>query len=183
MLPFMLISLLPLIAIRLCVYEYFRKHFIKTNVCHEVLFFLFALTLVGVSSQTVFNSFEAALTQGRINLVPFASIAKYVRYFMKYGLRDIVSINLIGNIAVFIPFGLFPPLLWRKFGFFRTIMLGASISALYEIIQLGQNRTTDIDDLILNTLGTAVGFLLYLLIKSLPCKVDEKCKLKSATGV
>ena len=42
-----------------------------------------------------------------------------------------------------------------------TVLSGAGFSALIEVSQLLTTRATDIDDLIANTLGTAVGFAVW----------------------
>lgn len=45
-----------------------------------------------------------------------------------------------------------------------TIRTGFCFSLLIETDQLFNRRATDIDDLIMNTLGTALGFLIYRLL-------------------
>ncbi len=70
-----------------------------------------------------------------------------------------------GNIAWFIPIGLLLPAAicikpWQ------AILCGAGLSILIEGSQyLFSVGVTDIDDLLLNTLGTAIGVLLYYIIK------------------
>ncbi|MBQ2302591.1 MAG: VanZ family protein, partial [Oscillospiraceae bacterium] len=50
----------------------------------------------------------------------------------------------------------------------KVILSGIGFSAFVEILQLPFfDRVTDIDDLILNSIGFAVGYLIYLLIKKL----------------
>lgn len=44
---------------------------------------------------------------------------------------------------------------------YKTVLSGAGFSALIEVSQLLTTRATDIDDLIANTLGTAVGFAVW----------------------
>ena len=60
---------------------------------------------------------------------------------------------------MFIPIGFLIKHLWN-FSNKKTLILGFSISLFIEIVQLFLNRTSDIDDLILNTLGTYLGILL-----------------------
>jgi len=46
----------------------------------------------------------------------------------------------------------------------KVVLLGFLISLLVEVIQLfASKRSFDVDDLILNTLGAGIGFLLYRL--------------------
>ncbi len=82
-------------------------------------------------------------------------------------LKDVV-INLFG----FIPFGFFfLALLWNpaKFKRIRTsilvILIGGSISLIIELIQSNiPTRTSSLTDLILNTLGTVAGVILFNMI-------------------
>ena len=68
--------------------------------------------------------------------------------------------NVAGNAAMFIPGGIVLPIVYRQLnGFGKTVAAGALISLCIEILQLPfPSRASDIDDLILNTLGTAVGY-------------------------
>ena len=61
-----------------------------------------------------------------------------------------------------VPLGLLLPFVWKAYRKFRvTVLSGAGFSALIEVSQLLTTRATDIDDLIANTLGTAVGFAVW----------------------
>ncbi|SHO46924.1 VanZ family protein [Anaerocolumna xylanovorans] len=69
-------------------------------------------------------------------------------------------LNFWGNIALFIPLGIFLVLLFnhcQKFLF--TLLTGAGISLLIELLQLFGIRAADIDDILLNTAGTILGYL------------------------
>lgn len=65
------------------------------------------------------------------------------------------------NVLLFVPLGLFLPLLWRSFHRPKqTVLAGACLSLAIELLQLLNLRTTDVDDLICNTLGSLVGYLI-----------------------
>lgn len=72
-------------------------------------------------------------------------------------------INLAGNVVMFIPLGFFLPCLWqnlRSYGRFLVWQIGIIVTI--ELIQLFFLwGSCDIDDLILNTLGAALGFACY----------------------
>lgn len=69
--------------------------------------------------------------------------------------------HLIGNMIWFVPLGIFLPMVW-KIGLGRTLMLGAGISLTLEILQFALGSgVTDIDDVIINTLGTAAGWMIF----------------------
>lgn len=95
-----------------------------------------------------------------ISLVPFASITQLIRYTATITAVE----NIVGNILLFMPIGLLLPLLFnriRRFGAF--IWRAAVISVAIEATQLfSRARTVDIDDVILNTTGAALGFVMYL---------------------
>ena len=96
----------------------------------------------------------------RVNLVPFVNLFDYD------SIRDLL-LNVIGNATMFIPSGIVLPIIYRRLDtFWKVFAAGAGISLCIEIIQLPFSvRATDIDDLILNTIGVIVGYGLYALIQ------------------
>lgn len=94
-------------------------------------------------------------------------------------LKDIFSspMGYILNIILFIPLGFFLPILYKKYRNFKEVTrLGFLISLFIEIMQLFSHRATDIDDLITNTFGTIIGYLIFkIFIKN---KVDIKKESK-----
>lgn len=69
------------------------------------------------------------------------------------------------NIAMFLPLGIGLPLLWKKYGSFsKTVIFGLLTSFGIEVAQLFTYRTTDINDLITNVAGTALGYLVYKVV-------------------
>ena len=70
------------------------------------------------------------------------------------------------NIVLFIPFGILVPRLCRQFDYwFFTIPLGTLFSFFIEMTQLLNDRITDIDDLIMNTIGVVIGYSAYCIYK------------------
>ena len=67
----------------------------------------------------------------------------------------------VGNVVLFLPFGLFPPLLWRRYGWRRALLVGICVTLGIESWQLLVGRTFDVDDLILNTAGASLGWILW----------------------
>ena len=111
-----------------------------------------------------------------INVIPFKSIFEFSKImFTKNFFRGFN--NIIVNIFMFSPLGYFLPLMFKKFKNLKnTILLSLTISLTFEICQyflyLG---STDIDDVILNTMGALIGFLFYKFL----CKViKNRDKLK-----
>ena len=85
-----------------------------------------------------------------INLIPFGD-EKNLRFFLQLGL----------NAVMFMPFGFMLPVLWEKCRTWSsTLLAGFFTSLAIEIIQLFSFRATDVDDLIMNTLGACLGYVL-----------------------
>ena len=98
-----------------------------------------------------------AYVSRNFNLIPFAEIAAY----MVRGGENAV-INLGGNILMFVPLGFFVPMRWENLRPFGKAM--ASCAAMILAVELVQLFSLlgrgDIDDLILNMLGAALGWVL-----------------------
>lgn len=90
------------------------------------------------------------------NLIPFHTISQYLNV-SDFNLRA-SAINLLGNIGVFIPFGLAVPMIVRL-SWGRFIAGFIFILLLLELAQMLSLRGTfDVDDVILNTAGAAIGY-------------------------
>jgi glycopeptide antibiotics resistance protein len=93
------------------------------------------------------------------NLRPGDSISDYLG---QPAFQDTVK-QLGGNIVLGIPFGLLLPVLApRARGLFRVVVITALTMLLVELVQgaLVTGRAFDIDDVILNTFGAMLGYLL-----------------------
>ena len=88
-----------------------------------------------------------------LNLIPF---------------QDFSARNMEGmvlNAIMFAPLGFLLPAYFERYRHWgRTLAAGFLTSLTVELIQLFTFRATDVDDLIMNTLGTLVGFLLAKLV-------------------
>ena len=98
----------------------------------------------------------------RTNLTPFVNLTDYDSK------RDLL-LNIIGNSAMFIPTGIMTPLLYKHIHSFGKVTLtGFAFSLVIEIIQLPfAVRCSDVDDLILNTLGCMIGYGIYALVRNI----------------
>ena len=100
----------------------------------------------------------------RYNLVPFKEIERFWKYRGELGIHSFY--NLAGNILGFVPAGFFIPMLWgKRRGFLFTICVTFEMSLAVEILQLCfRVGSFDVDDIILNTLGGILGFVLLILV-------------------
>lgn len=98
------------------------------------------------------------------NLHLFREIRRFWEYREILG-RDVVILNLLGNIFCFVPFGAILPILYRRArNFFLTFLLSFGFSFFVELIQLlTKTGSFDVDDLLLNTIGGVMGFLIFTL--------------------
>lgn len=109
------------------------------------------------------------------NVLPFHTILQF------FGSRDFLSsrwlINIVGNIGVFIPFGIGLPILCR--GRLRQALFIFLLGVLVlELLQLGLRRGSfDVDDFILNTAGFLLG---YALFRQLPWLHGQQKQKKSS---
>ena len=76
-------------------------------------------------------------------------------------------INIAGNIAMFVPLGAFMPAVWQNLQrSWKAIPLGCLSIVLVEICQLFTLRgRCDIDDLLLNVIGIALGYAGWRLVQ------------------
>ena len=95
----------------------------------------------------------------RINWIPFANLFDYPET------RDIL-INIIGNTAMFIPLGIVWPSVYKGLNkHWKALAAGIGFSLFIEILQLPfYDRVSDVDDLLLNSAGFLIGYLVYLLV-------------------
>ncbi len=95
-----------------------------------------------------------------VNLVPLVHLSD---------VYDGWQVNIIGNIAMFIPVGVVLPVCFGKLcSIGKTILAGAACIACIEVTQLlFYERCSDVDDLLLNTAGVAIGAMIYFGIKKI----------------
>ena len=134
----------------------------KINVKREILLYIFFLFLLGLYAVAITGDFNIKNVRiDEINIIPFKivkdnNISHNLNYFL---------ISFLGNIFMFIPVGLLVSLIWNIKDK-NVILIGFLISLSIELTQLFLKRTTDIDDLILNTLGVIIGLLISKRIKN-----------------
>ncbi len=100
---------------------------------------------------------------GDINLIPFHEIKRYINHVDSLGLFAVAA-NLLGNVILFMPLGYFLPSFFAKERLrpHFTIPVCMCISIAVEFSQfMTHTGSMDIDDVILNTLGGIIGYLVY----------------------
>lgn len=131
------------------------------NLAVIIRFTFFPLSRANGSVQPL--SFDpAAVFPLRVNLRPFVRLRDYAYK------RDLL-VNVIGNVALFIPTGIVLPIVYKELdGFWKVLAAGFAISLIIELLQLPfYVRSSDIDDLIMNVAGVAIGYGIYALVRAL----------------
>lgn len=106
------------------------------------------------------GNFKDRISSGAwgVNLVPFRTIRNYVKYsgFLH------TMINIFGNIIIFVPFGiLLAEIFPKKRNILKILGITFATSFFVEFIQFFIGRSVDIDDLILNLLGSVIGYFIW----------------------
>ncbi len=103
----------------------------------------------------------------RVNLEPFRVLQRAIRIEDGIHVRSWGQLRIILlNILLFVPFGYLLPVLWKKADrWWKTMLLGFALSLAVELLQLVTRLGMfDVDDLINNTIGAGVGYLLFWLL-------------------
>ncbi|MCP1102637.1 glycopeptide antibiotics resistance protein [Aequitasia blattaphilus] len=98
------------------------------------------------------------------NFIPLKEIKRFWIYRNELGFYATFT-NLAGNILIFLPFGFFLPMASRYRSFLITLLYSFLLSLCIETLQLlTMIGSFDVDDLMLNTLGGMLGYLIYAVI-------------------
>ena len=117
-------------------------------------------TTVLKGEQRLFPAVDWQLQLATLQLHPFQEILR--------GLRGgWVLFLVIANVGIFIPVGFFTALLWRRPRWWRSLFAGFLTSGFIELVQFFIGRSSDIDDIILNTAGAFVGFWVFAVVNAL----------------
>ncbi|MEU9517329.1 VanZ family protein [Streptomyces sp. NPDC048224] len=121
--------------------------------------FVFMVAFAVVLARLTLNPSPASEALTHTNLHPGRSVRAYLD---QPALRDAVK-QIGGNILLGVPFGVLVPVVApRTRGVLRVALLTAVVMLLVEFAQgaLVTGRAFDIDDVILNTTGALIGYLL-----------------------
>ena len=104
-----------------------------------------------------------SVAAGSYNLIPFHEIRRYLSNINTLGLVA-VGANLLGNVILFVPLGYFLPSFFARERLrpHFTIPICMCISIAVEVSQfMTHTGSLDVDDVILNTIGGIIGYLIY----------------------
>lgn len=113
--------------------------------------------------------------QGDVNLIPLRESIRLFHFYMKNEMWEAILANFLGNIVMFVPIGFFAGLLSGRPSWWKGTLWAFALSLFIEVSQLFVGRGTDVDDLILNTLGGLMGHWLFLLFRRIDPGFVVRC--------
>ena len=153
--PVVVISTIIMVSFRLCYLIKNKQRIVLYKEMSMLIFGIYILCLFQVVT------FQDDVSWSSNNFIPFKEIMRYhitSRLFFK---------NVLGNMIMFFPFGLFTSYYFKVNNMKLPILLTVIASISIECVQLSIGRVFDVDDIILNILGGITGYLLYKIVKKI----------------
>lgn len=153
--PMIFISIIIIVSLRL---TYLCKNKIKLVFYKELLmlsFIIYVLCLFQVVT------FQDVANWSSNNFVPFHEILRYdigSRLFFK---------NVLGNMVLFMPYGFFTSFYLKLKKGTSVLFLTLLSSLAIELTQMAIGRVFDVDDILLNLVGSMIGYLCYVLLNKI----------------
>lgn len=186
----MIIAAAVAMAIFACFYPYRRSALnakkLRSGLWREIFLFLFVGAFGGIGILTLRPNIDWIDKNNRLwgdivfrvgrtswttntNFIPF-------QFLVKDSFWDLSSVltGAIGNTLLFAPIGFCSGALFRKPKWWKPILIGGGFSVFIEASQYFIGRTTDVDDVILNTTGAVIGYLVFLLLRKIWPKFTNK---------
>ena len=147
--PMLTIFLIVLVAMRITAIKVNHEKFIFYKEFLNLFFIVYVMLLFQLLTDTELN------TTSGINIIPFTEIMRY-----EMGSKAF-NMNVIGNILIFIPFGYFVSSYVKANKVSHILFISIITSFTVEVVQ------HYIDDIILNVVGSILGFLLYIALNAI----------------
>lgn len=136
------------------------------------IFYLFALVMllfvgvmfVGVRGHVWTDMSLIEYIRSSSNFVPFKTISEYITVMFDGSMNISIPVkNLVGNLIMFLPMGIYLPFYIKKIN--NVVCFTISMIILLFVVEVTQLVTRkgsfDIDDFILNIVGTLIGFVIW----------------------
>ena len=150
--PVLTLTIIILIVLRISHIIKYKEKFVFHQ---EILSFVFIVYILCLFQLVTSQDLPG---EHGINIIPFKEISRYT-----FGSRLFFR-NVVGNIILFMPFGFltsyYLDLEKKRYNILITLL----ISVIIEFIQLSIGRAFDIDDILLNIVGSFIGCLMYRVI-------------------
>ena len=162
--PMLLISTIIIVVFRLTYIIKNKQKFVLFEELLKLSFCLYILCLFQVVT------FEYDVSWATNNFIPFKEILRYnitSHLFFK---------NVLGNMILFLPFGFYTSYYLKvdkiKIPFLLTFVASISI----EVVQMCIGRVFDVDDIILNVIGGALGYYIYSILRIIVERLPRFCR-------
>ena len=153
--PMVIISCIIIISLRISYLIKNKERFVLYKELLMLGFIIYSMCLFQIVT------FQDEVSWSTNNFIPFREILRY-----NIGSRLFIK-NVLGNMLLFLPFGLFTSYLLDNKRPLLTVVLTLIASLSIEGVQLMIGRVFDVDDIILNVLGGTFGFYLYNILDRL----------------
>ncbi|QHQ61146.1 hypothetical protein Ana3638_10500 [Anaerocolumna sedimenticola] len=157
--------MIPLLITVQILFKYINH--VSASISHKIGTYVFCFLLAGIFLVTGIPSITTIHLDTNISFDLFDGIFPYYDQY-------------VNNIFLFIPFGFLLPLLWIQYNLKKTVFTGFLLSLIIETMQLFCFRISDVNDLWTNTLGTYLGYILFLVVKNLSPKIINKFCLNTS---
>ena len=158
--PILVICSIIFVSMRIV---YLVKRDKKIYIHKELLTYLFGIYIMCLFTVVTYQDVES---YGN-NFTPFKEMFRYTlgsNLFIK---------NVIGNMVMFMPYGFFTGYFLKINKVSVVLLLSMLVSTSIEIIQGYIGRVFDIDDIILNVIGSIIGFLIYKLFNKIKDRLPK----------
>lgn len=146
--PMIVVCSIMMIVLRIA---YLCKTRQKVVIHHEIFMFIFAIYMMCLFYVVTFQDIDGKGIS-TFNIIPFKEMFRYPigsSLFFK---------NVVGNSLMFVPFGFFTAYLLRKTRLHWVLLITLIVSLSIELLQTQIGRVFDIDDVLLNLIGGAIGY-------------------------
>ena len=142
----------------------------RFSIKHELKMLLVYICLIVIARLVYFDPhIEKGTTPTLIMVLTWTAISRVytVPFYFLVDRYDGWFVNIIGNIAMFIPVGIVWPICFKELNTMKkTVLAGFGLTLFIELSQIFcDGRHTDIDDLFLNTLGVVIGAAILFAIR------------------
>ena len=148
--PMLTIFLVVIAVVRVAAIKNNNEKLVFYKEFSNLLFIIYILLLSELLTRAELNTVRG------YNLVPFSEMFRYEIGSTSFYL------NVVGNIVIFIPFGYLISTYIKPKRILSILIVSVISSATVEFVQLCIGRSFDVDDIILNSLGAIIGFLIYI---------------------
>ena len=158
--PMLLIFMIVTITIKIAYAIERKEKFVLYKEFFSLAVMMYILLLFGLVTNTDVQGVSN-------NFVPFREILRY-----KIGSKYFIW-NVIGNICIFAPFGFFMSIYLDSKKITFPLIVTFISSLTIEVVQRFIGRSFDIDDIILNCVGGAIGFIIYIILKAIKDRLPK----------